>query len=107
MKSIIILIFLYWLCFILFKFYQKTRIHTLSKWLKEMGWRVYVNTNNCGYCIKQVHFFGEDLKDFDVIHCDDKQANCSEKALPMWKNKDGVTKPGAILSIDAFYNILK
>tara|TARA_B100001113_G_C21115486_1_gene625161 strand:+ start:2133 stop:2459 length:327 start_codon:yes stop_codon:yes gene_type:complete len=68
--------------------------------LKEKGWKVFLNTYNCGWCAKQVNFLGGNLDKVEVVHCDNiLNTDCkSIKALPMWVDKDGNEVPGALLS---------
>ena len=70
--------------------------------LKEKGWKVYVNTYNCGWCAKQVEFFGTDLNRVEVVHCDNLlNEDCKKMtALPTWVDKDGNEVHGALLTRD-------
>ena len=77
--------------------------------LSKNGWKVYLNTYNCGWCAKQIEFFGNSLHKVEVVHCDNiLNEECkSLNALPMWKNKDGREVPGALLSKDVMVDKLK
>ena len=81
--------------------------HLLTK-LK--AWKVYVNTNNCGFCIDQVRFFQENLTYVNVIHCDDMKNDkkCSTiPGLPLWEHDNGKKIEGAILSMDQFSKLIE
>ncbi len=69
---------------------------------RELGaWQLFVNTSNCGFCVKQVEFLGENAHKINIIHCDDKKnvRECADlHELPLWK-KGNRTLPGARLSL--------
>ena len=77
--------------------------------MKEKGWKVYLNTYNCGWCSKQINFLGNNLDKVEVVHCDNLlNEDCKKlKALPMWVDKEGNEVPGALLSSEKLVERLK
>ena len=94
-SSILILYMIYCL-------YWNINMSTLIKKLQKGGWKVYVNTNNCGYCIEQIRFFKNYLPGVSVVHCDDVRNVCQVDALPTWENSQGKRIHGAKLKFEAF-----
>ena len=79
------------------------------KQLNEKGWKVYLNANNCGFCLAQIAYLANEAKNVNIVHCDDSKnirecANLS--ALPTWKNATKVVQ-GARLSYASFDTLLK
>lgn len=85
--------------FLIFYFlYEKFKFFGLLKDLDQ--WRLFVNTSNCGFCVKQIEFLGADAHKVNIIHCDDKKnvRECTDlNELPLWK-KGNRKLPGARLS---------
>jgi cytochrome c peroxidase len=77
--------------------------------LNEGGWKLYLNANNCGFCHRQLAFFGSKFHEINKIHCDDNanSAECSKyKALPVWVNVSSEVYSGARLTFEAFDKML-
>tara|TARA_Y100000996_G_C22279423_1_gene543418 strand:- start:206 stop:487 length:282 start_codon:yes stop_codon:yes gene_type:complete len=82
-------------------YYIQIKLNELPfKKLNDNGWKVYLNTYNCGWCAKQIEFLGKDIDKVHVVHCDNiLNEECKKlRALPMWINKDGKEVSGALLS---------
>ena len=56
---------------ILFFFYHKLELRAICK--KLSNWTLFVNTNNCGFCLKQIEFLGSNCEYMNIVHCDDKK----------------------------------
>jgi glutaredoxin len=72
------------------------------------NWTVYLDTSKCGYCVKQVKFLGEYMKNLQSIHCDDSTnaEKCKKiKAYPTWE-RNGKLFPGSRFSIDALEKLV-
>ena len=79
-------------------------MHNLLSNLKKYGYTLYVNTSNCGHCLKQILFFDNYLDRVDIVHCDDSRnkAVCDVNALPLWKSELGMEYEGSKLSFQDF-----
>ena len=78
--------------------------------LRENGWKVYLNANNCGFCVQQLQYLGSSASGI-VVHCDDEtnsEACRRLTALPTWKNEStGVLTTGAKLSTASLRSLLE
>ena len=75
-------------------------------------WSLFVNTTNCGYCVKQIEYLGQSgcLEYINVVHCDDaaNKSACDalkSPGLPTWK-KGPIELPGARLSTDRLAELI-
>lgn len=71
-------------------------------------YKLYLNANNCGFCLKQLEYLGGNANFIDVVHCDDSKniRECSNlNAMPQWRKKDKIF-PGARLSIASLRELL-
>ncbi len=87
--------------------YRNWELRATCKKLHE--WKLYVNTSNCGFCLKQIEFLGGNAYFMNVIHCDDKKnvRECSNiQGLPQWV-RGNKSLPGARLSISSLKQLLR
>ena len=81
--------------------YRKLELRGVCKKLN--NWKIYVNTSNCGFCLKQMEFLGNNAHFMNVVHCDDKKnvRECSNiQEMPQWINGNK-SLPGARLTISS------
>ena len=79
--------------------YRKLELRGVCKKLNR--WKIYVNTSNCGFCLKQIEFLGGNAHFMNVVHCDDQKnvRECSNiQGMPLWV-KGNKSLPGARLSM--------
>ena len=92
--------------FFLKRAYDNLELRAICKKIND--WKLYINTSNCGFCLKQLEFLGDNAKFINIIHCDDKKnvRECSNiQAMPQWVK--GFKKlPGARLSISSLQKLL-
>ena len=82
----------------LFYIYNLLEFHASCRQLSD--WTLYLNANNCGFCLRQIEFLGSNAKNINIVHCDDKKniRECSNiNELPLWR-RGGTSLPGARLS---------
>ena len=86
--------------------YRKLELRGICK--KLYAWKIYVNTSNCGFCLKQIEFLGGNAHFMNVVHCDDKKnvRECSNiQEMPQWV-RGNKSLPGARLSISSLKQLL-
>ena len=93
--------------FVVFHYYRQLELRAVCK--KISDWTLFVNTNNCGFCLKQVEFLGHNARFMNIVHCDDKKniRECSNlEEMPQWK-RGRKTLPGARLSNSSLNELSK
>lgn len=88
--------------------FKEHRFASVVRSLKRDGWKVYLDTSRCGYCVKQVKFLGEHMGEVDAIHCDDEgnKEKCKNiRGFPTWE-KEGKLVPGSRFSVESLENLL-
>lgn len=86
--------------------YRNLELRGVCKKLEK--WKLYVNTSNCGFCVKQLEFLGSNAHYMNVIHCDDKKnvRECSNiQEMPQWI-KGNKSLPGARLSMSSLKQLM-
>ena len=89
--------------------YTEFSLYNVVQKLKKDGWKVYLDTTKCGFCVKQVKFLKNYLKELDTIHCDDikNKDKCKDiKAYPTWE-KNGTKIPGSRFSVNDLEKLLQ
>tara|TARA_Y100000591_G_scaffold332571_1_gene370444 strand:- start:3043 stop:3393 length:351 start_codon:yes stop_codon:yes gene_type:complete len=89
--------------------YAEFSLYRVVHKLKDAGWKLYLDTTKCGYCVRQVKFLREYLKELETIHCDDiqnKEKCKGVKAFPTWE-KNEVKVPGSRFSVSDLEKLLE
>tara|TARA_Y100000768_G_scaffold388238_1_gene382959 strand:- start:321 stop:641 length:321 start_codon:yes stop_codon:yes gene_type:complete len=92
--------------YFIYSFYQRIELRAVCKKLHD--WKVYVNTNNCGFCLMQVEYLRENADFVNIVHCDDAKnvRECSNiQEMPQWVSSKK-SLPGARLSIWSLKKLL-
>lgn len=103
----IYIIFLAFILVALYLTYDFIELRAVCMKLKK--WTLYVNTNNCGFCLKQIEFLGTNAQLINIVHCDDKNniRECSNlQEMPQWRNGNKYM-PGARLSIYSLKQLIE
>ena len=86
--------------------YRKLELRGVCKKLN--AWKIYVNTSNCGFCLKQVEFLAGNAHFMNIVHCDDTKnvRECSNiQEMPQWVNGNK-SLPGARLSMASLKQLM-
>lgn len=86
--------------------YRKLELRGVCKKLNK--WKIYVNTSNCGFCLKQIEYLGGNAHFMNVVHCDDKNnvRECANiQGMPLWANGNK-SLTGARLSMSSLKQLI-
>lgn len=107
MKKALYLLISITLIYMVSYYYRQLELRAVCK--KLSNWTLFVNTNNCGFCLKQIEFLGSNSKYMNIVHCDDDKniRDCSNiQELPQWK-RGSKSLPGARLSNYSLRELIK
>ena len=88
--------------------FQEHQFSSVVRSLNKEGWKVYLDTSSCGFCVRQVKFLGEHMADVNAVHCDDEKnrEKCKHiKGFPT-SEKDGKLVPGSRFSLESLRELL-
>jgi len=94
------------IAYLVIHFYKEMEIRHIAKQLDD--WTLYVNTSNCGFCLKQIEFLKDNTSFVNIVHCDDNKnvRECSNlQSLPQWV-RGNKKIPGARLSLVSLKELL-